>query len=105
MTRVTDITHFLNESNKVAELPEPAMKLVQFLGKIVEAVSVELDSPIVAPELKCCERSTEINCEGDIEAWALQNGTIEWHCDRCDENGTISNWEASPWDASKKIYH
>ena len=105
MTIVTDITHFLDEDGNVAELPKPAMMLIQFLGKIIKAVSLDVNSPIVAPELRCYERSSEVDCDGDIEAWALQRGNIEWYCDSCGENGMISNWETSPWDVSKKSYH
>ncbi len=105
MALIANLRHFLDEDGSIPELPDAAMKLVGFLTRIVSTVSKEAEEPIVDVDIKCCERSNELSCDGYIEAWVSDNMDIQWCCNTCDENGVISNWHGSQWDHHDKTVH
>lgn len=105
MSIVTDITHFLNDEGEVPNLPKPAMKLFHFLTRIIEAVSINVDEPLVDVDVRCCDRDTKITCNGHIEAWCNDERVIEWVCCKCSESGTISKWQKTKWDLQINTLH
>lgn len=98
---ISNLTHFLDEKGNIPNLPEPAMKLIRFLTKIVSNASIDIKEPIVDVDLKCSDRSETVNCEGYIEAWCNENMDIVWHCNTCDVRGAVSNWQGTQWDNNK----
>ena len=102
---ISNLTHFLDENGNIPKLPEPAMKLVTFLTKIVSTASINIEEPIVDVDLKCSDSSEALSCEGHIEAWCSENMDIVWHCDTCDEEGTVSHWQGTQWDNHIKTVH
>ena len=98
MSYVTDLNHFIDPEG---ELPTAASELLAYLTAIVSAVSQAIEAPITCTDVSC--RLPQ--CSGDIEAWYNDNGTIEWACDVCDENGIISNWRGSEGDHHSKQLH
>lgn len=96
-TWITDLTHFLENGRLLRELPGPALRLVEYLGKIVAAVtSAEPDDPL---GVRCRRRPGRRPCPGEIEGYVdPQSNAIHWACLVCGDNGLISNWENTMWD-------
>jgi hypothetical protein len=105
MAIITDITHFLTDGGVVPGLPKPAMKLFSFITRIVEAVSLNVNDPIIELEMQCCDRGAKIECNGHIDAWCNDERVIEWVCCKCSESGTISKWQKTKWDMQKNTLH
>ena len=80
-TWITDLTHFLENGRLPRELPGPALRLVEYLGKIVAGL----------PERR--------PCPGEIEGHiSPESNAIYWECLVCGDKGLISNWENTMWD-------
>jgi hypothetical protein len=99
-TWITDLTHFLEDGRLPRELPGPALRLAEYLGEIVAAVtSVEPDDPL---GVRCRRRPGRRPCSGEIEGYIDPRfNAIRWACLVCGDNGLISNWENTMWDLSK----
>jgi hypothetical protein len=55
-TWITDVTHFLGDGRLPREFPRPARRLVEYLGRIVAAVSgVEPDDPLGVRWRRCMQ--------------------------------------------------
>lgn len=96
-TWITDLTHFLENGRPARELPGPALRLVEYLEKIVAAVTgAEPDDPL---GVRCRRRPGRRPCPGEIEGYIdPQSNAIHWACLVCGDNGLISNWENTMWD-------
>ncbi|NQY81438.1 MAG: hypothetical protein HRT47_14120 [Candidatus Caenarcaniphilales bacterium] len=99
MSLITNITHFLDENGEIPELPEESIVLLKFLTDIISEVSKEIDEPIICTSVECREPNGT-TCSGEIDAWCHDDGHIEWICNECNENGTISHWRECQWDNS-----
>jgi hypothetical protein len=99
-TYVTDITHYLDETGEVAQMPGPARKLASFLTLLIEAATgapsaVEHDSGI-----RCRTKA----CRGTIRtSLPPSRNEISWHCPICGHNGVIRNWNNTRWNQLKRI--
>jgi hypothetical protein len=98
---VTDLRHFLNEDGSVAEMPRSTLKLANYFGRIVKAVTSR-NKDVVATGIRCRRRPGHKSCSGEIIASIdyQQNSVIVWSCPICGDNGTISGWEGTVWDWS-----
>jgi hypothetical protein len=103
MTLTADLRDFLDEEGNVLELTEQAEKIFKFLSTIVLSVSKDINQPIINVDLTCNSRADSLSCEGSIEAKYV--GIIEWHCDTCAAEGSISHWQGSMWDKQKRTIH
>ncbi len=103
MALKVDLRHFLDEQGNVVELTEQAEKIFKFLTTIVLSVSEHSELPIIVVDLKCNSRAESLSCDGSIEAKCV--GIIEWHCDTCAAEGSISHWQDSIWDRQKRTMH
>ena len=103
MALKVDLRRFLDEEGNVLELTEQAEKIFKFLTTIVLSVSKANEQPIIAVDLKCNSRAESLSCDGSIEAKCV--GIIEWHCDTCAAEGSISHWQDSIWDRQKRTIH
>jgi hypothetical protein len=94
-TYVTDITHYLDETGEVAQMPGPARKLASFLTLLIEAAT-DADP---AGEHDCGIRCRATACRGTIRT-SLPPGhdEISWHCQVCGHNGVIRNWTNTKWN-------
>lgn len=100
MTLVTDLTHFLTKEGAIAPMPEPATRLAEFLGSIVDDATTLPNEHNHWVRVKCRRRPGRKPCSGEIVTdFELENiDTIIWHCPVCDENGYIRNWQGTLWD-------
>ena len=68
-TWITDLAHFLDNGRLPRELPVPALRLVEYLGKIVAAVTgAEPDDPL---GVRCRRRPGRRLCSGEIEGYIV----------------------------------
>jgi hypothetical protein len=97
-THVTDLSQFLNKRGRVASMPEAAVRLVDFFGRIVVHATAPLTLEARDP-VKCRRASGPRSCSADIEIrFDTESGAIAWRCPACGENGSITNWKDTPWD-------
>jgi len=96
-TYVTDITHYLNESGDLAEMPAAARKLASFLGLLIDAASQVMPMADHDTRIRCRKRG----CQGSVRAsLPTRDSEITWHCPVCGLNGMIHKWQGSKWDQS-----
>jgi len=110
MALKVDLRIFLDEKGKVLTLTEQANKVFTFLSKIVLSVSGHPTTPsktekFIGIDLPCKSRADELYCTGSIEAVCHATSIINWHCDTCKAQGSISHWQGSIWDKQKRILH
>ena len=103
-TWITDLTDFLENGRLPQGLPGPALRLVEYLGRIVAAVTgVEPDDPL---GVRCRRRPGRRPCPGEIEGYiSPESSVIYWECLVCGERGVISNWENTMWDLREAGEH
>jgi hypothetical protein len=94
--RISDMTHFLDDSGRI---PIGLPPIAKFLGAIVEASSAEESAQPCALPIRCRRRPGRRSCTGVIWA-ALDHATqsIDWRCSVCEDHGSISRWQSTPWD-------
>ena len=105
MTLKANFSHFLDEGGKVLSLTEQASTVFTFLKKIVSAVTLDIEQPIIEIDLQCCTRASGLTCKGSIDASCKDLTIIHWHCDNCEASGTIANWQGCKWDNRKPTIH
>lgn len=103
-TWVTNMLHSLDEDGKLARQPDPARRLAEHFGAIVEEVTArprdEQDWTIPVP---CRRRPRHKPCLGIIAAGYSEDdpNIIVWQCGACGDNGYISGWQETLWDKRK----
>ncbi|OQX37076.1 MAG: hypothetical protein B0D91_07670 [Oceanospirillales bacterium LUC14_002_19_P2] len=105
MSYVTDLRHLPEDPAQIQALPEPARLMTVFITSIVAELSQELSLPIINTDVKCKSRNTTSQCSGCIDGWVNPEGVLVWACDRCADNGFISNWEGTIWDNQARTTH
>ena len=97
-TYVTDITHYLDETGELAEMPAPARKLASFLVLLIDATSQVCPVSNFDTNIRC---RTD-GCKGSIRTSLTRaDEEITWRCPDCGHNGVIRNWQDTKWDQTK----
>lgn len=100
-TWITDMRHFLDILEPDADIPGPARRLAEYLGKIVEAATANPPMVLLNSEIRCQRRPGRKPCVGRLRLVYNENeGEIVWECSSCDERGIIRGFEGTPWDLS-----
>lgn len=94
-TYVTDITHYLNDTGELAEMPGPARKLASFLVLLIDATTQAFPAEDHDTNIRCRTDA----CTGSIRASLRSlDEEISWHCAECGHNGVIRNWQGTKWN-------
>jgi predicted RNA-binding Zn-ribbon protein involved in translation (DUF1610 family) len=97
-TFVTDITHYLDATGELAEMPGPARKLASFLVLLIDATSQVCPVSDHDTNIRCRKDA----CTGSIRTSLISiNEEIVWHCPNCGHNGVIRNWQGTKWNQAK----
>jgi predicted RNA-binding Zn-ribbon protein involved in translation (DUF1610 family) len=97
-TYVTDITHYLDETGELAEMPGPARKLASFLVLLIDATSQVGPVSDFDTKIRCRTDA----CTGSIRtSLASMNDEIVWRCPDCGHNGVIREWQGTKWNQAK----
>lgn len=100
-TFITDMRHYLDEDDVLADMPNPAMNLALFLGAIVGWMTSRPLEKREHTNVPCRRYPGRKKCVGDIMAsFVDESGTIEWFCPFCGDNGFIHHWQDTIWDRS-----
>lgn len=106
MAIITNLRHFLDEDDEIPELPPEAQELFSFLTGIVEAATLAFRAPVTFANVQCRTVTDDTPCDGDIEVWMDHDDNyIGWECLECGEEGSISDWEGTPWDRRDFVVH
>ncbi len=100
---ITDLRHCLNKNGDIPEnIPIPAYDMSIFMVSIVEKVTAAF--PFVKANIKTGIQCRTKTCRGDIIG-ALDGLTdpVLWGCEKCGDNGMISDWQGSKWDRTNKV--
>ncbi len=97
---VTDITHYLDETGELAQLPGPARRLASFLTLLIEAATGAPSAGEHDSGIRCMAKT----CRGTIRT-SLPPGQDEiyWRCPACGHNGVIRSWNNTKWNQLKRI--
>jgi hypothetical protein len=99
MALIADLRHYLNKDGNMAEMPNPARKLAEYLGRIAKSVTTRQKGAL-ATGVKCRKRFKRKKCPGEIIASINEQESISWSCPVCEDNGVISGWKGTIWDLS-----
>jgi len=83
----------------MAEMPNPARKLAEYLGRIVKGVTTRQKGAL-ATVVKCRKRFKRRKCPGEIIAFIDEKEAISWSCPVCEDKGIISGWKGTSWNWS-----
>ncbi len=98
-TYVTDITHYLDATGELAEMPGEARQLASFLALLVDAATQVIPARDYNTRIRCRANA----CTGSIRASvASHDSEILWGCPRCGQRGVIRNWQETKWDQTKQ---
>jgi len=98
-TWIADMTHFLDETGAIPDLPGARVGLRDHLGAIVAFVTSWSSTEEGRSPVRCRRRPRRRPCRGWIRAnLDPESGEIVWICPICEDRGVIRGWEDSPWD-------
>ncbi|HPQ39096.1 MAG TPA: hypothetical protein PLV45_01875 [bacterium] len=101
---IASLQDFLdNDGCLPEELPGPALNIALFLGAIVEWMTKCQPAGIEATNVVCRRKPERRQCTGNIYAVFLPDGSINWECPFCGDNGLIYDWQETGWDRSNEI--
>jgi hypothetical protein len=107
-TWITDMTHFLDVLDPDADVPASARRFAEYMGRIVEEATVNPPLILLDTAIRCRRRPGRKPCPGHIRLICNDDvGEILWECTSCDDRGSISGWQGTPWDRSASLmaYH
>ena len=104
MPYMIDMRHYLDVADPllVERIPTPARRIAAFFGSIVKGVTAGWDDatdgcPVV---VRCIGRLGRRRCIDMVVARIQEDGTIEWVCLTCGEQGVIHHWKGTPWNVT-----
>jgi hypothetical protein len=97
---VADLHHFLDLPD---DTPGPARRLGEHLASIAAAATAGNANSAWESALPCRRRPANRPCPGRIIVARFQpDAPISWHCSRCGDDGTISNWADTAYDLRRR---
>lgn len=97
-TYITDITHYLDNHDELAEMPGEARKLASFLVLLIDVTTQALPAHEYDTRIRCRTDA----CTGSIRtSVASKNDGISWRCPKCGLNGVIGSWQGTKWDQTR----
>ena len=90
---VIDMDHTIQALDPDAVVPEPARRFAEYVGSVVLAASAAPRGRATTTKLPCrhCSEFIEVRVVG---------AQAEWGCPGCGEEGVVSKWQGTLWDAS-----
>ena len=100
---IADLTHFLAPDGSIGPKDGPALRLANYLTKIVVAAAVLSQKESETTVVYCRKRPNRSPCPGEIETYIdPETEQIIWFCPVCGDQGSISHWQGSLWDCTDK---
>ena len=101
MPWITNLQHYLDKNSNIAPSDRITRPLVDYFGAITTFATSFDEEGFIDSNISCRRRPSRKPCEGKIQAILnLDTDHILWRCPVCEDNGVISGWRDTPWDAS-----
>jgi hypothetical protein len=101
---VTDMTHFLDEHGRLADMPAPARGLARHLAAIVTAVTRRRPGVRWIADVRCGGGRVGGPVRvGSAEWSSWGSGALSWRCPACGDGGLIHHWADTPWDGGAAV--
>jgi hypothetical protein len=98
---ITNLEHFLTPNGSIAPKEGPALRLADYLTKIVVAETAFCQTQSETMVIRCRRRPNRKPCAGQIDTYIDPvTNQINWCCSVCEEQGSISHWQGSLWDCT-----
>ena len=98
---ITNLEHFLTPDGSIGPKDGPALRLADYLTKIVVAETASLKTQSETMVVRCRRRPNRKPCTGVIQTDIdPETNQIIWWCPVCEEQGSISHWQGSLWDCT-----
>jgi hypothetical protein len=98
-TYVTDVTHYLDETGELADMPAPARNLASFLMLLIDETTQAMRADDYGTRIRCRKAA----CTGSIRTSLTSvDGEIFWHCPDCGHHGVIRNWQGTKWNQARR---
>ncbi len=97
---ITNFSHFLDgEGNIPTAIPKEGRELANFVALVIDASTDTKSKSGTDTGIRCFN----VGCDGTIksEFRSDQDQEIHWWCDKCDNEGVISEWKGTRWDNGK----
>lgn len=92
MNHQADLCYYLENRKSVPDMTENEKDFLQHLCNLVAGVSSQY---LVSQKGVVMDCSSE-HCDGSVQVKIdPDSSNIQWHCDRCHEEGEITNWGKS----------
>jgi hypothetical protein len=75
--------------------------MAEYLGEVISAGSASPPGHWKQSAVRCRKRPKRRKCLGRIQVRETSDGSIEWVCPVCQDQGIVHNWKGSPHDLSK----
>lgn len=101
MAWIVNMQHYLDKDGSIGSMNGPTRRLADYFGSIVTFATSFDDGHFLNSNIPCRRRPERKPCLGKIQALLdLDTDNIVWQCPGCADNGVISGWQDTPWDAS-----
>jgi len=98
---ITNLEHFLATDGSITPKEGPALRLADYLTKIVVAETALCQTQPETMAVRCRRRPNRKPCAGEIDSYIDPvTNQIIWWCSVCEEQGSISHWQGSLWDCT-----
>jgi len=93
---ISNMTHFLNEKGNIPkEMTKEGREMASFLALIVDAATKDYPPAEKFTQIRCLKKKCSGLIEIDVD---IKNGFIHWKCNKCSEEGRITDWGNTKWD-------
>jgi hypothetical protein len=98
---IADLTYFLAPDGSIGTKDGPALRLADYLTKIVVAATSSTQAQSGTTVVHCRKRPNRRPCSGEIVTYIdPETKQIIWCCPVCGDQGSISHWKDSLWDCT-----
>ncbi|MCX6288036.1 MAG: hypothetical protein NTY96_13070 [Bacteroidetes bacterium] len=93
---ISNLTHFLDQKGNIpSDMPKEGREMASFLALIVDTATKDYHPAEKYTQIRCLKKKCTGRIEIDVDT---KNEFIHWKCNKCQEEGRISDWGNTKWD-------
>ena len=93
---ISNLTHFLDEKGNIPkEMTKEGREMASFLALIVDTATKDYPPAEKYTQIRCLKKKCAGLIEIDVDT---KNEFVHWKCNKCTEEGRISDWRKTKWD-------
>ncbi len=90
------MTHLLDEKGNIPkEMTKKGREMASFLALIIDSATKVYPPTEKYSQIRCLKKKCTGLIEIDVDT---KNEFIHWKCNKCAEEGRISDWQKTKWD-------